>query len=63
MWELACWAERVKNAQIVLGMAEGERGQAQQRIARAHGIDVTRPYRFLPDGRVEQVEGAQEPSQ
>jgi len=50
-WELLCWEERVKNAQIVLGMSEGERLQAQHRIAAAHGVDLARPYRFL-EGRI-----------
>ena len=53
-WELMCWDERVKNAEIVLGMMEGERRQARARIAAGYGIDVRQPFRFLPDGRVEQ---------
>lgn len=53
-WELLCWEERVKNAQLVLSVAEGERARAQQRIAVGHGIDVSRPYEFLPDGHVVQ---------
>jgi hypothetical protein len=40
-WELACWDERVKNAQIVLGIMEGERANAQARIAAAHADDET----------------------
>ncbi len=59
-WELLCWDERVKNAQIVLGLCEGERRAAQARIAAAHGVDVTRPYRFLPDGTVQQEERERE---
>jgi hypothetical protein len=53
-WELLCWEERCQKAQILLGVAEGERARAQQRIAAAHGIDTSRPYRFLPDGRIVQ---------
>lgn len=55
-WELMCWDERVKNAQMVLGVAEGERRCARDRIAAAHGLNPARPYRFLPDGQVVQDE-------
>lgn len=49
-WELLCWDERIKNAQIVLGMCEGEREQARQRILIAHGLDPQGRYRFDADG-------------
>lgn len=53
-WELEARHARVFHARTLLQVAEQEHAQAQARIAQAHGIDVTRPYRFLPDGCVVQ---------
>lgn len=56
-WELACWDERVKNAQMVLGVCEGERTNAQRRILSEHGHDLTHTYRFTPDGQIVPEQG------
>jgi len=45
LWELRYWDEKVKNAQIVLGVCEGERAQTRARILAAH--------RWPPDARVD----------
>lgn len=51
-WELMCLDERVKNAQMVLGLHEGQRAQAKARILTEHGCAPGRAYLFRPDGAI-----------
>lgn len=52
LWELRCLDERIKNAQIVLGLCEGEAARARERVLLAHGLDPSKPHVFEVDGTI-----------
>lgn len=60
LWELRCWDERVKNAQLVLGVMEGEREQARRRILAEAGVPEGVPY-TIDDAGIVTVLAPQEP--